>query len=77
VRIATRRGGTLGLYGGADPDADRILAVADHAFGSTVVEFAANQVSINDGGQVAVRVSLADGRQLILRADPEGRAAHT
>ncbi len=70
VRIATPRGGSLGLFSGPDPSADRILAIGDSLFGSTVVDFAANPVSINAAGQVAIRASLADDRQLILRADP-------
>ena len=72
VRIATPRGGSLGLFSGPDPDTDRIVAVGDPLFGSTVEEFAANPVSVNAVGQVAVRATLADGRGFILRADPEG-----
>jgi hypothetical protein len=70
VRIATPRGGSLGLFAGPDPHADRILAVGDPLFGSTVDEFASNPVSAGTTGQVAVRAMLADGRELILRADP-------
>jgi len=70
VFIATPRGGTLGLFAGPDPVADRILALGDPLFGSTVTEFASNPVSVNAAGQVAVRVRLTEGRQLILRADP-------
>jgi len=70
VIAATPRGGSLGLFGGADPAADRILALEDPLLGSTVAEFAANPVSVNAAGQVAVRATLTDGRQLILRADP-------
>jgi len=72
VRIATPRGGSLGLFAGPDPEADRILALGDPLLGSTVEDFAANPVSVNAAGQVAIRVKLADGRQLILRADPVG-----
>lgn len=73
VLIATPRGGSLGLFTGPDPVVDRILAVGDALFDSTVADFAANPVSINAVGQVAVRVTLTDGRELILRADPPGR----
>jgi len=51
-------------------DADRILAIGEALRGSSVADFGANPVSINAGGHVAVRATLADGRQLILRADP-------
>jgi hypothetical protein len=67
---ATPRGGSLGLFAGPDPDADRILALGEPLLGSSVADFAANPVSVNDDGHVAVRAALADGRQLILRADP-------
>ena len=70
VRIATPRGGSLGLFSGPDPKTDRILAIGDHLFGSTVTDFASNPVSINAIGHLAIRASLADGRQLILRTNP-------
>jgi hypothetical protein len=70
VHIATPRGGSLGLFAGPDPEADRILAIGDPLLGSTVAELASNPVSVNAAGQVAVRVRLTDERQLILRADP-------
>jgi hypothetical protein len=72
VHIATPRGGSLGLFAGPDPEADRILALGDPLLGSTVAEFASNPVSVNAAGQVAVRARLTDGRQLILRFDPVG-----
>jgi hypothetical protein len=72
VRIATPRGGSLGLFAGPDPEADRILALGDPLLGSTVAELASNPVSVNAAGHVAIRVRLTDGRQLILRADPVG-----
>jgi hypothetical protein len=70
VRIATPRGGSLGLFSGPDPGRDKILAIGDPLLGSTVADLASNPVSVNATGQVAIRVSLTDGRQLILRADP-------
>jgi hypothetical protein len=70
VCIATPRGGSLGLFAGPDAQVDRILALGDRLLGSTVADLAANPVSINGDGHVAVRVALADGRQVILRADP-------
>jgi hypothetical protein len=70
VMIATPRSGSLGLFAGPNPDADRILALGDPLLDSTVDDLAANPVSVNAYGQVAIRASLADGRQVILRADP-------
>jgi hypothetical protein len=70
VFAGTPRGGSLGLFGGPDPDGDRILALGDALFGSDVTDLAANPVSVNAHGHVAVRCALADGRRFILRADP-------
>jgi hypothetical protein len=70
VCIATPRGGSLGLFAGPDPQADRILALGDPLLGSSVADLTANPVSVNADGHVAVRATLADGRQLILRIDP-------
>jgi hypothetical protein len=76
VFAGTPRGGSLGLFAGPDPDGDRILALGDALFGSDVTDLAANPVSVNAHGHVAVRATLADGRQFILRADP-ARASRT
>ena len=70
--FATPVGGALGLFAGPDPDADRIIGLGDPLEGSIVKDVAANPVSLNDAGLVALRVRLADGRELIIRADPTG-----
>ena len=75
IRIATPRGEHLGLFNGPDPAVDRILAIGDSLFGSTVTDFAANPVSVSAAGQLAIRASLSDARQLILRVDPIGGRA--
>lgn len=71
VFFATPRDGRLGVFRGPDPRSDRILAIGDTLAGSVITEFALNPVSINHSGQLAIRVRLADSRQLIIRADPE------
>jgi len=71
VFYATPRGGELGLFAGPDPETDCLLGVGSPLFRSTVAGFALNPVSINDAGQLAVRVALLDERQLIVRADPD------
>jgi len=63
---ATPTSGTLGIYF----EADRILSIGDPLFDSTVVELALNPVSIGDGGRLAIRLRLANERQLVVRADP-------
>lgn len=70
VFYATPRGGELGIYSGPDPLADRIVSIGEPWFDSTVADFALNPVSMNDVGQVAIRVRLASDRQVIIRADP-------
>ncbi|HZW09477.1 MAG TPA: cell division protein FtsQ/DivIB [Phycisphaerales bacterium] len=70
VLIATARGGSLGVFCGPDPTAHRVLGVGAPLLGSEVAEFALNPVSINGAGQLAVRVRLDDGREVILRGDP-------
>jgi hypothetical protein len=70
VFLATPKEGELGVFTGPDPAADRIIAVGDPLFDSMVAEIALNPVSINDVDQVAIRVLLANERQVILRADP-------
>ncbi len=69
VFYATPKGRTLGIYCGPDPVADRLIGEGYPFLGSTVREFALNPVSINDAGQLAVRLGLEDGRQAIVRAD--------
>jgi hypothetical protein len=66
----TPTGGQLGIYAGTDPMRHRVLGLGDTLFGATVVDFALNPVSINELGQIAIRVAFDDGRQFILRGDP-------
>jgi hypothetical protein len=72
VFYATPRGGELGVFAGDDPQRDCIVGLGASRFGSSVVDFALNPVSINGAGQIGIRLKLADGRQLIVRADPPG-----
>jgi hypothetical protein len=67
VFYATPRGGRLGIWSGPTT---RVLSLADPLYNSVVEDFALNPVSINGAGQLGVRVRLADGRQVIVRADP-------
>ena len=66
----TPAGGQLGIYSGADPTRHRVIGLGDTIFGATVVDFALNPVSINELGQMAIRIALDDRRQFILRGDP-------
>ncbi len=71
--FATPHGGALGIYRFArEPDGlpKPVMVLGDTLFDSQVVGFALNPVSCNVHGQLAIRVALADGRALIVRADP-------
>jgi hypothetical protein len=70
VFFAQPRSGTLGIFFGDDPATDRLLGCGDDLFGGPIAEFVLNPVSMNNSGQLAIRVRLADGRQFIVRADP-------
>jgi hypothetical protein len=72
IWIATPHEGYTGLFSGPDPVTDRLLALGDPLLDSTLTDFAANPVSVNAAGHLAVRVSLDDGRELMLRSDPPG-----
>ena len=65
VFLATPPGGELGIY----TLTGRVLARGQEMFGSTVADLAVNPVSLNQSDQLAIRVGLADQRQLIVRAD--------
>ncbi len=70
VFYGTPTGGTLGVYGGTPAAAHRLLGLGDPLLGSIVTDFALNPVSVNERGQMAVRVALQNGQQYILRGDP-------
>lgn len=69
VVIGTRRAGSMGVHTGLGA-ADRVLCLGDPLFGSSIADFALNPVSMNSLDQLAIRVRLADSRELILRSDP-------
>jgi hypothetical protein len=59
-----------GIFTGPDPAANKVLAVGDSLFGSTVTTLLLGPEGLNDAGQVAFLAVLADGRIAIVRADP-------
>jgi hypothetical protein len=65
VFYAARENGPLGVYLGEE--GIPLLALGDTLFGSTVVDFALNPVSIHASGVLAIRVTLAEGSEHILR----------
>jgi len=71
VLVATLREGGLGVFSDAEGRVP-ILAIGSPLLGSVVADFALNAVSMNARDQVAIRVTLADGREAIVRSDPIG-----
>src|SRR5262249_6376099 len=60
-----------GIFTGPDPLADKVIATGDLLFGSALVEIV-GLYGLNNNGQIAFYGTLADGRQVVVRADPAG-----
>jgi hypothetical protein len=78
VFYATPVGGQLGVYHqpqGRAGRVERILGIGDTLFGAQIQGFALNPVSVNDAGQIALRIALDNGMQWIVRADPLAQAS--
>lgn len=73
VFIATPVGGRMGLYAATPGDPTRLLSVGDSIELGMITELALNPVSINAAGQLALRLALADGAQLVARLDLDER----
>jgi hypothetical protein len=67
--------GGSAIFTGSDSVADRVVAVGDSLFGSTVEGFLAGAGftfrGLNNKGRLTFVVNLSDGRQAIVRADPD------
>ena len=64
--------GGFGIFTGTNPIADKVVAIGDPLFGSTVTFLGAfGQEGLNDAGEVAFFANLADGTSGIFRAEPE------
>jgi len=70
VFYATPTGGKLGIFSGEKGNVTEITGIGRPFAGSTVSGFALNPVSVNEAGQFVFRVTLVDGGQFIVRADP-------
>jgi hypothetical protein len=72
---ATLDAGGRGFFDGPDPFADRVIAIGDALAGSTVIDLpmnAMNPRALNNAGQFLFRADLADGRRILVRAEPDG-----
>lgn len=65
VFYATPPDRELGIYRNASEDP--LLQMGGPFEGSSIVDFALNPVSVNEAGQVAIRVKVADGREFVVQ----------
>jgi hypothetical protein len=65
----------LGIFTGDDLVNDRVITRGDTLFGSTVTGLSLFANSLNNNGQIAFTATLADGRQVIVRANGDNSSA--
>ncbi|MEO0707615.1 MAG: PEP-CTERM sorting domain-containing protein, partial [Cyanobacteria bacterium J06649_5] len=64
--------GDIGLFAGADPVSDRVIAIGDDFFGSTITALSfTQQTGLNNLGQFTFNANFADGSTGVYRADFE------
>jgi len=59
-----------GIFSGPDPVSDKVIETGDALFGSSVASLFLFREGLNDAGQIAFLATLADGREVVGRADP-------
>jgi hypothetical protein len=69
--IGTLDSGSIGLFTGADPVKDKVIAIGDPLFGSTVSQLILYHGGLNDNGDVAFRYRLSSGVYGVAIAAPE------
>jgi hypothetical protein len=69
--IAALDSGGLGIFTGPDVVKDKVIAVGDALAGSTVSEIIMSGESLNNSGQIAFQVTLANGNMVVVRAEPK------
>jgi hypothetical protein len=73
VFAANLAAGGSGIFVAQNGEVDEIIGTGDPLFGSTVKSFTTNPFAprgLNDEGQLGFAANLADGRTVIVRADP-------
>jgi hypothetical protein len=78
VFAANQAAGGSGLFIAHDGEVEEIIGTGDRLFGSTVTSFTANPFAprgFNNEGELGFSANLADGRTVIVRADPEDAGA--
>ena len=63
--------GVTGIFTGADPIADKVIAIGDTLFGSRVTSLSFSNKGLNNSGQLAFVAGLENGISGVFRADPQ------
>lgn len=63
--------GGLGIYTGANPDTNKIIAAGDSLFGAVVTDLYISNQSLNNNNQLAFYAKFNNGTSGIFRADPD------
>jgi hypothetical protein len=69
--LASLDTGGSGIFTGADPITDKVIALGDTLFGATVVSLDFSTKGLNNSGQLAFLATFEDGTSGIFRANPE------
>jgi hypothetical protein len=64
-------GGGIGLFTGSDPITDKVIAMGDEFFGSTITYLSFNREGLNNSDQIAFYAQLANGTSGIYLAERE------
>jgi hypothetical protein len=62
--------GSGGIFTGPDVVRDKVITTGDPLAGSSVSDIVMSRQSLNNKGQIAFQVTLADGRMVVVRAEP-------
>jgi hypothetical protein len=68
--MAVLDNGDLGIFTGPDVVKNKVIAIGDSLAGSSVSYLILSKQSLNNNGQIAFQATLADGRMVIVRAEP-------
>lgn len=74
--LARLDAGGEGIFTGSDPVKHKVIATGDSLFGYTVQSVALSPAGINDRGQITFIAWLANGTEVVVRADPDGASCN-
>jgi len=73
AEISGSIGGGIGLFTGSDPITDKVIAMGDEFFGSTIRYLSFNREGLNNSDQIAFYAQLANGTSGIYLAERESK----